>query len=225
MLENLKRLREPAAWITLAVTATSIVLALIRFGVELSTGTGFPAAAQNVALTSMNLTFVVVLVALVWACVFVEPPTPRSAQLVTLSAVVVTVGTLLTLLGSLLGLAASAGVLGVVLEFLGGLLDIILKGVGAVTLWLVHRGLQGGRIPRAEGAVTPAIEEVAEPPRAPITWSADAAAGSVWTSASDAAAGAPASGFGVPGTPGGWRPVGRPQSPRAIEPTDDDDAR
>ena len=42
------------------------------------------------------------------------------------------------------------------------------------------------------------------------TWTPDAAAGTFWTSASDAASGAQPSGWGVPGSASGWHPVSRP---------------
>lgn len=229
MVENLKRLREPVAWIVLTVTAGSIVLALIRFGVALSTGLPFAEASQSMALTVMNLTLVVLVVALVWTCVFVEPATPRASRLVTLSAVVVTVGTLLTLLGALLGLSAIQGVLAVVLEFVGGLLDIVVKAVGAVTLWLIHRGVRAGRIAVSSGGLAagagvsaratgggstgadPFLPDPGSGGEVEIasSWTPDVASGHVWTSASDAAAGAPASGSGRPGSGNGWRPVPR----------------
>lgn len=218
MLDNLIRLREPAAWTVLAVTAASIVLALVRFVLGLSTGEPFSAAAQDVALQAMNLTLVIVVVALVWACVF-HSPTPGAPRLVAAAAWIVTIGTVLTILGAVLGLTASAGVVGVVLEFLGGLLDIILKLIGAATLWLIHRGLRGGRItvPQAVEAAPPAAIEPEQPKGPAPSWTADAASGSVWTSASAAAEGAAPTGHGVPGAASGWHPVARP------EPTPGDD--
>lgn len=227
MVENLKRLREPVAWIVLAVTAGSIVLALIRFGVALSTGLPFAEASQSLGLTVMNLTLVVLVVALVWTCVFVEPASPRAPRLVTLSAIVVTLGTLLTLLGAILGLSAIEGVLAIVLEFVGGLLDIVVKAVGAVILWLIHRGVRAGRI--AVPVSTSSTGEVSTGSTGGVstgstgegstgdgpsnevasTWTPDVASGHVWTSASDAASGAPASGSGRPGSGNGWHPVSR----------------
>lgn len=213
MVENLKRLREPAAWIVLVVTVVSIVLALIRFGVGLAAGMGFAEASQTLGLSVMNLTLVVLVVALVWTCVFVEPTTPRAARLVSLSATAVTLGTVLTLFGAIAGLTAINGALAIVLEFVGGLLDIVVKGVGAVTLWLIHRGVRAGRI----APVTPPQEPVDAPAAAsPGTaggsatgWSADASSGRAWASASDAAAGAPATGNGGSGPGAGWHAVAR----------------
>lgn len=215
------RLREPVAWLVVAVTATSIVLALVRFGVELSGGLSFAAAAQDVALSAMSLAMLVVVVALVWACVFLNPVTPRARQLVAVAATVVTLGTLLTLVGAVLGLTASAGAVGVLLEFLGGLLDIVVKTIGVAVLWLTHRGLQGGRIAPQGTAPEPAVDVMPPPAVPPTVWSADTAAGSVWASAADAAAGTPATGLPPAGSPsagtGGWRPVSRP-SPASPSP-------
>ena len=213
MIENLMRLREPAAWILVGVIAVDIVLAVVRFVLALTTGgVSLPAAAQDVALQAMSLTLLMALVALVTACVF-DAPVPSARRLVAAAATVVTIGTVLTVVAALLGLPASAGALAVVLEFLGVLLDIVLKVVGMVTLWLLHRGMTAGRIdvagpaPVAGGEVAPAEPEESLP--AP-TWRPDAAAGSVWTSASEAASGAQPTSYGVPGEGGGWRPVARP---------------
>jgi len=213
MVDNLLRLREPVAWIFLGVTAVSIVLAVVRFVLALTTGGAtLSGAAQDVALEAMSLTLVITVVALVIASVF-HAPVAGARRLVLAAATVVTLGTVLTVVGALLGLPASAGALAVVLEFLGGLLDIVLKIVGAVTLWLIHRGMTAGRIQVAAAADPDAVtapEELAEPAPPAPTWTPDAAAGSVWTSASDAASGAEPSGWGVPGGGTGWHPVSRP---------------
>lgn len=213
MLDNVMRLREPGAWAVVTVTAASIVLALVRFVLAMTSGGELSPAAQDVALQAMNLTLVIVVVALVWACVF-HAPTPGAARVATAAAVVVTVGTLLTIAGAVLGLSASAGTIGMVLELLGGVLDIVLKLLATATLWLIHRGLRGGRI---HTPAAPAVSSEAVAPPAPAgpagpppSWTPEAAAGAVWTSASDAAQGAPASGHGVPGAASGWRPVPRP---------------
>lgn len=216
MIENLLRLREPAAWIMVAVTAASIALAVVRFVFALATGgASLAAAAQDVALEAMGLTSLLALVALVIVCVF-HHPVGSARRLVAAAVAVVTVGTVLTIFGALLGLPASAGPLAVVLEFLGGVLDIVLKVVATVTLWLIHRGMTAGRIEvgaPAAATTVPLSEPGAVEPEAPPapTWQPDAAAGSVWTSASDAASGARPTAYGVPGEGSGWRP-----EPRAL---------
>ncbi|MDO5535101.1 MAG: hypothetical protein Q4F65_10675 [Propionibacteriaceae bacterium] len=229
MLDNLLRLREPAAWILIAVAAVSSVLAVVRFVLRMSSGVvPLPAAAQDVALEALSLSLLLAVIAVVIACVFQPPPVAGARRIVLAAAVVVTIGTALTIVGALGGVSASAGTLAVVLELLGGLLDIVLKVVGTVTLWLIHRGLSAGRIEggpgRASGAVlagepaaatavtdgdADADDAVKAPEKPQPTWTPDAASGSVWTSASDAAAGARPSAYGAPGEASGWRPAPR----------------
>lgn len=223
MLDNLIRLREPAAWTAIAVTAVSIVLALVRFALTVSTGAvPFSAAAQDVALHAMSLPLVTVIVALVWACVF-HSPLPGAPRIVTAAAVTVAVGTLITIVAVVLGLTASAGTLGVVLEIVGGVLDVTLKLGAAIILWLIRRGLRGGRIdvprpasaePEPEAFVPqqPVPQQpVAQQPAAEASggWTPPVATGTAWASASDAAAGAP--GLDTAPASSGWHPVRRPE--------------
>ena len=219
MLDNVVRLREPAAWIVVAVTAASIVLSVTRFGLELGSGVPVSAAAQDVALTAMNLTLVIVVVALVWACALASLG-PRTERLIAVAATVVTVGTLVTIVGAGVGASASAGTLAVVLEILGGLLDIVVKLVASATLWLLLRGLRAGRI--APAAAEPEASPV-EPPaeggteqEAPadeaVGWSLDPTGGAAWASAADAAEGAPGAAASGPHAEG-WHPVGRDERP------------
>ncbi|MBK8461522.1 MAG: hypothetical protein IPL36_00160 [Nigerium sp.] len=215
MLDNLIRLREPAAWTAIAVTAVSIVLALVRFVLASSTGVvPFSAAAQDVALHAMSLPLVIVVVALVWSCVF-HAPLPGALRIVTAAALTVTIGILITIVAVVLGLTASAGTVGVVLEIVGGVLDVTLKLGGAIILWLMHRGLRGGRIdipsaqpPVAEPGPSEATLPEARAAGASGGWTPPVATGTSWASASDAAAGAP----GVDAAPAssGWHPVRSP---------------
>ncbi len=215
MLDNLIRLREPAAWTAIVVTAVSIILALVRFVLAFSTGVvPFSAAAQDVALHAMSLPLVIVVVALVWACVF-HSPLPSAPRIVTAAALTVAIGTFITIVAVILGLTASAGTLGVVLEIVGGVLDVALKLGAAIVLWLIHRGLRGGRIDvpsAAPAAPEPALEASVVDEPAPEAsaggWAPPVATGTAWASASEAAAGAP----GVDAAPGasGWHPVRHP---------------
>lgn len=203
MIENLKRLREPVAWIVIAVTALSIVLALVRFGMEVSSAVPLTTAAETMALTAMNLTLVVLCVALTWVSIFVAPPVPRAGLIAWWAAMLVTIGSVLTLIGAIIGLFGADGAISVIFGFLGVILDIVLKGVGTVTLWLMYGGLRRGRF-AASSAVGNGDSTSEENPWPPTTWSPGQAAGAAWTSADDAAAGAPATGVGTPGTAVGW---------------------
>lgn len=227
MIENTLRFREPAAWLVLAVTVGSMVLAIARSGVAMVTlGTGAVAASQDIANSAMNLTLVVVIVALVCACLFVTPSTPRAVGLTKVAAIVVTVGTFLTLIAMIAGLSASAGALGVILEALGGLLDFILKLTASVVLWLMVRALGAGRLEPAEPAPAPApapaVEAPPEPeeePQQAPSWRPSEASGSVWRTAAEAAEGAPAAGHGRPGA-GAWQRVERPAAVEGDQPAE-----
>ncbi|WP_410968607.1 hypothetical protein, partial [Salmonella sp. SAL4443] len=85
------------------------------------------AAFQEIGQSIMNLSLVLALVGLVCACLFVPPATRHAVRLAKLSAWVIAIGTLLQLVCLLLGLAASANAFGVIMEILGGLLDVALK--------------------------------------------------------------------------------------------------
>lgn len=215
MIDNLKRFRQPLAVIVILAIVASMVISLVRLVIELTTGeTPVFAAFQDIASSAMNLTLVVLLVVLVWGCLFVAPATRDAVRITRVAAWVVTAGTLLTLVATLLGLSASAGVFGVVLEFLGGLLDIILKAVAAGVLWIILRAIGGGRLstpPPAESVleVAPTAAPPVEAPSAPPAWRPSEASGSVWRTAQDAASGTPAAGHGTPGEETRWRPVER----------------
>ena len=215
MIDNLKRFRQPLAIIVILAIVASIAISLVRLVIELTTGdTPVFAAFQDIANSAMNLTLVVLLVVLVWGCLFVAPATKDAVRITRVAAWVVTGGTLLTLVATLLGLSASAGVFGVILEFMGGLLDIILKAVAAGVLWIILRAIGGGRLqtpPAAEPVLdaTPSAAPAVEPPVAPPAWRPSEASGSVWRTAQDAAAGTPAAAHGTPGEETRWRPVER----------------
>ena len=213
MLENILRFREPTTWVVLAVTTASMVLALVRAGVSLATGgTDAVAASQDVANSAMNLTLVVLVVALVCTCLFLKPSTPRAVAVTRVAAIVVTIGTLLTLVATLVGLSASAGALGMVLEALGGLVDVVLKGVAAIVLWLTVRAIGAGRLEPATQGASAEVEAAAPSevaPRQAPSWRPSEASGSVWRTASEAAEGSPASAHGTPGA-GTWQRVERP---------------
>ena len=217
MIESILRFREPAAWLVLAVTVASIALSLARFGVVIASGaSGIVAASQDVANSAMNLSLLVLIVALVCACLFVTPATPRASAVAKTAAVVVTLGTVLTLVAMLVGLTASAGTLGVILEMLGGLLDVILKTAASIVLWLIVRAVGAGRLELAEAVAPAGAVETVPPTQQPAdapTWRPSEASGSVWRTASEAAEGAPAAGHGVGG--GGWHRVDR--TPPALD--------
>jgi len=218
VIENLKRVREPVAWILLAVIVASMALS----SVSLVRQTSGPeardavfAAFADIASNSMNLTLVVSLVALVCLCLFIAPATGHAVALARAALIVVALGTLLTIVATALGVAASAGVAGIVFELLGGLLDIALKIVAVAVLWVIHRSVSTGRMP------TPAPVPEEAPPlpsraieaEAPSVWRPSEAAGTVWTTAAEAAAGSSPAAAPSAAAPSAAGPA--PQAPRS----------
>ncbi|WP_040161545.1 hypothetical protein [Nigerium massiliense] len=220
MVENVKRFREPAAWIVLAIVVAGMVLSAVRLANAL-TREHVPAseAFQDAANSGLNLTALVLLVAAVCVCHYVGTPSPNARRLALWSAVTVTVGVVLTIIATGAGLSASAGTLGVVLEALGGLLSIVLKALAAAVLWIVYRA--SGR-PRVEAEPPAAIEGAAEPEedeqRPAAVWRPSEASGSVWTTAAQAASGTAPSAMGT--AHAGWHAASaEPADPAEAEPS------
>lgn len=189
MLDNLKRIRQPVTWAVLVIICASQVLGIVRLTLLVFwEKTQVFAAFQEIGQSIMNLSLVIVLVALVCACLFIPPATTRAITLAKTSAWVVGIGTLLQLICLGLGLAASANAFGVIMEILGGLLDIALKAVAAGVLWVLVRGVKSGRLDMAPSAASASSAPEA-PENAPV-WRAEQATGTAWRSAREAASGA-----------------------------------
>ena len=188
MIENLKRIREPLAWVALALVVANMALNGWRLASAL-TDASLPEAAQHVGVDWLNTTVALLVVVLVLSCSLLTPATRHALLVARVTVVVLGVGVALTLLSVLFGMWASALGIGVVLDVLGGLLDVVVKALVAGTVWVCRRGVKAGRI---EAARAPDSTEAET-----MTGSADAGAdepvsGSVWWTAADAAAGAPA---------------------------------
>lgn len=202
MIDKLKRFREPAAIVALLVVLLECGTTIARFVIE----------TRNTPLTTVmrgttglfGLVDGMVLTALVLACVMVAPVTRRAKRLTFVSALVMAVGALtgvVLLVGALLD---PAGWFSRVLESLGGIADIVFKGLFAWLLWNGFRAV-------AESASQTSVPVVADhtlvppdPSRTPV-WSADQATGVVWSRAGDAASGAAARTYDAP--TGGWTPA------------------
>ena len=194
MIENLKRIREPLTWAVIAIVAAYLVLGIVQLVIQLRDSVPVFEVFAEIGASLMNMSLVLAVVALVCTCFFISPAT-RHAMLVTkVAAWVLTVGVLLTLVCSMLGVAASANVMGVIFEIIGGLLDLLLKAVAAGSLWVLLRGVHAGRIdtaPSAEPVTAPAVEPVTTTDLPATTWQRGEATGAAWRTADEAASGAP----------------------------------
>lgn len=230
MIDQLKRFRELATWVVLAVLLAGMGLAVgqIVYGL-LVEGLTVTRAFEAVSGKVMNLVVPILLIGLVLSCLFVAPATPRAQRLTKISAWLVTIGTALGLVFMVVGVAASATPFAMVVEILGGLLDAVLKAVTAIVLWLLVRGLRAGRVTPATAEPAEAPAELTESRPAPAeaqsvlapVWQPEQAAGASWRTASDAASGASASSWGESGRPAAgnrWQPSAPRSADSAPEP-------
>lgn len=195
MVDSLKRFREPLAWVLIALVVASIAWSIARLVVALREGGAVFASFQDIAANAMNLTLVGGLVLTVCVCLFVQPPTRHAAGVARSAAAAVTVGTILTIAATGLGIASSHGVVNVVLEALGAVVDIALKLVAVVVLWIIARAASGSRLDATTSVAAASPAGSVEPGEAPV-WNAQAATGTVWKTAAEAAEGQSAWGGG-----------------------------
>lgn len=191
MIDNLKRIREPLTWAVIAIVAANIVLGMVRLVVQLQQSEPVYATFQEIGSSLMNLTLVVIVVALVCTCFFIAPATRHALLVTRVAAGVLTLGVLLTLVCSAMGVAASANPLGVAFEIVGTLLDLILKALAAGVLWVLMRGVHAGRIDTAAPAAlaAPVEDEPEVTDDVPTVWQRSEATGAVWRTADEAATG------------------------------------
>ncbi|MFC2641593.1 MAG: hypothetical protein ACFN04_08530 [Propionibacterium acidifaciens] len=176
-LGTLLRMREPIAWLVLAVTGVYIVLGWMRLGWNLAhESMGVSASARQTG-ASVPLIWVLVDVAMVLACVLGAGAIGRARALTRTAAVVVSVVACYDVLILVVGvLGSDAPVFSRVLETIGGLLEVAAKVAAAVVLWRLVPS------PRGRGAA-------AETPRAPgrdAVWAPGQAVGRTWARAGDA---------------------------------------
>lgn len=215
MAETVKRFREPAALGVLGISVVYILISLVRWGYLLVQGEPLSAASREVGGSSLSIVMVLLCFLAATACLGIAPATRRATQVVRWAATVVGVAAALEAVFLVLGLAgAPGGIFVVVLEVLGGVLEISLKAAAAV---LLLRTLRGAREEQAAAVEQrPRVVEVEPEPQA-ASWKADQAAGAVWTRAGDAASGAAASTWGHPGeSSSGWQPAGQ-DAPASLE--------
>ena len=217
-MEKLLALRVPAAIVALPILGLRVVAAIVGTLVWSGDRPGGSAiSAAEFSYRTVDPALVVVLVLLVASCILVSPVRHARAlamagALVVGLSVLVAVG--LAILGASRGGADGDGVtLG--LATLDALLLLAVPLLGFVFLVrLVELApvLRRRDEPEANPALTtggpddqvspdPAPDPALEP-----TWQPDLAAGAAWQTAGDAAAGAPASGWGTPGQTADWTP-------------------
>ena len=219
-MDRLKQLREPAAVVVLVGLALHFALTLIYF---LIAQASFSLLLVDLALSLVNPVLVALLAVLVASCWMAEP-TPRVRGLTV-------VGLVLTaaLLATATGLLVAAVVVYAPDSALPGALSVFLGVVPWLTTGVIALGLFVALLRRPSVAAPPAVtagverpEPVAAPPVDPQLqpgWSPDAAVGTVWRRAGDAATGAPATSWDAPSqTAGWWGPAPAIETPSYVAP-------
>lgn len=220
-MESLRRLREPVAWAAVIVLTVrvfnAIATAIVYAGRE--GAAGVPEAAVLISYRAVDPALVAVLTLVLLSCVLGEP-TPRVRTLTTVALVVVGVSFLVALAFTVLALTSPADTF--LIDAVDLLTNLAVPALALVTLVKLLPVTGPGRQPAGSspgqltGAEQPALPPVPDPRYQP-TWQPDQAAGAAWQTAGDAAAGAPASGWGTPGQQGGWQyppSSGQPQGPQ-----------
>lgn len=227
-MESLRRLREPVAWAAVIVLTVrvfnAIATAIVYAGRE--GAAGLPEAAVLISYRAVDPALAAVLTLILLSCVLGEP-TPRVRTLTTVALVVVGVSFLVALAFTVLALTSPADTF--LIDAVDLLTNLAVPALALVTLVKLLPvtgpgrrpvGFSPGELAGAEltGAEQPALPPVPNPSYQP-TWQPDQAAGAAWQTAGDAAAGAPASGWGTPGQQGGWQyPPPSPQQPNPQQP-------
>jgi hypothetical protein len=191
-VENLMRLREPAAWVACGALVVNLVVGIV--GVATFEGPLARIAwmwSERVA----DPTCLVALTVLVSSCVLLER-TPHARQLTLISLVVSIIAAPLGLTVALLGIAASAPILVVLAAIVPQTISIIAVGllIKLVQLQAVPR-----RLPPGIGLVADPSESLAastaSDQRVQQAWQPDTATGATWHATVEAPAGAPATGW------------------------------
>ena len=198
------RLREPAAWVALGALVLNLLLAVVAMAT-------YPGPLANIGLTlsaqAANPVPLIALAVLVSFCVLRERTS--HARLLTLLSLIAGVLAVLFGLGlALLGFAAEPT------PVLWALAAIVTQVTSVIVVVLLIKLFQLQAVPRRlpAGIGLPPYQEslpAAPPPdqRLQPTWQPDTAAGAVWRTAGEAAAGAPAAGWGTGATSAAWQPI------------------
>jgi hypothetical protein len=213
-VDRLKQLREPAAVVALVGLTLHFALTLVYFVLAPAS---FDLLLVDLALSLVNPVLVALLAVLVATC-WLADTTPRARGLTVLS-LVLTAALVATAVGLLV-----AGVVRAPADARTGMVAVFLGVVPWLTTAVLALGVFVALLRRPMVAAIPvAVEQIepAQPVPAPAVdpqlqpgWTPDAAVGSVWRRAGDAAAGAPATTWETPGqTAGWWGPPPKSETP------------
>ena len=209
------RLREPAAWVAVGVLVLNLLLTIITM---ITFDGSVASVAWVLSARVANPVPLIVLAVLVSFCVLRER-TPHAHELTLISLVVGVIAVLFGLVLTFLGLGAPAPALTVFAMIVPQAISVLAVGllIKLLQLQAVPR-----RLPPGIGLIPHEPQSLPAPSvpdqRLQPTWHPDTAAGAAWSRAGDAAAGAPASGWGADASSAAWQPI--PTQPNGPGPTD-----
>lgn len=135
-MRTLLRMREPLAWLVVAVTVAYIVLGWLRLGWNLARESMSLSASARQTGASVPLIWIIIDVSMILSCLFIGGMVRRARVLTRLGAVVVSVAALYDVFILVVGvLGADASIFSRILETIGGLLEVAAKLAAAVVLW------------------------------------------------------------------------------------------
>ena len=225
-MENLRRWREPVAVALLIASGVRLLAGIVAVPVLASTQAygSFAVSALFGAAGVADTVLLLAAAASAAACLF-APPTPHGRTIAAVAVIETVAAILVSLAFGLMGLTADAVGRGV--EVVQLLAALVLPSVAVVLLLGLLRGVPvaaSAPIPGADPAAVPppstlpSTPEPAQPlpPSLPPGWQPEQATGMVWTTAGEAAAGAPASDWPAASGTVGWQPI--PGSPDVLPP-------
>lgn len=177
MLGKILKIRQPLTVVVLAWTVVVLVGSLVRFGFDVA-AIPVSMALRTLALSSFNLGAVVIVLGLLGLCLFVAPPVKGALRLARISAVVFSVGTVVSAAVLVAGVLAPVNTFAVVVELVGGIVDLTCKVAATVTLWVIVKRVNHGTLVLGQHHVTPVPPPVmSDRP----SWQPVAGAQSAWT--------------------------------------------
>lgn len=198
-MENLKRIREPLAWVLVVLSGLSLVLLIVQLSMYLLDSEVF--FGWVLGLQTVDYGLMIALVAAVWACALAPAP-PRARTIALVAAWVVTVTVALPWVLAVVSLLLTPTGWA---DWMSGwppwqlvslLYPVVNTGFGAVAaiaLWALARRPPEMADEEADGEPVAELEVSDEAEENPTVWKPGEATGTVWRTADEAAAGTPGS--------------------------------
>ena len=222
-MENLRRWREPVAIVLLVASGVRLLAGIVAVPVLASAAAyGSFAVSALFGAAGVADTLLLLAAAVAAAACLLAPPTPHGRTIAAVAVIETVAAVLVSLVFGLMGLTAES--IGRGVEVVQLLAALVLPSVAVVLLLGLLRAGPVAVIPPDPATPMPAVAgpptpvppppAPPAPPSLPPGWQPEQATGMVWTTAGEAAAGAPASSWPAASGTVGWQPIpGSPELP------------